>query len=181
MDRLPDDIFIIIFDELEIISDKNNLSQISGFSYKLLNSKIQKYKLIYFLNNDYAAFYDTLNKYNYTLNKYRNNKTDIDFINKVIVKSFMNLPLIRSSKICSMYDLRYVFEILYKGYKLETDDIKIYNLHFYIHFYSKIMNCIDKDRSKTIENIEKNSYLFSLKQNPNFGRGSSNGWISIRK
>ena len=105
-------------------------------------------------------------------------------MNKIIIKSFMNIPQVWNSSVSCMYDLRYIFELIYKGYGLETDDIKIYNLHFYIHFYKKIIDCIENDREKTIKNIEKCPYLFTLKQNPKF-RTTKNGlnfkWISIVK
>ena len=103
-------------------------------------------------------------------------------MNKLVVKSFMNIPTVKHTNICSMYDLRYVFELMFKGYGLETTDIKIYNIHFYIHFYKKIIECISEDRGETLAKVEKCPYLFSLKQNPNFKPVSKNGhksWISL--
>ena len=92
----------------------------------------------------------------------------------------MNIPIIKDSKAYGIYDLRYIFELLYAGYEIKTDDIKIYNVHFYIHFYDKIMKCIVyNNREKTIKNIEKCSYLTSLKQNPKFKKQKN--WISIKQ
>ena len=46
-------------------------------------------------------------------------KSDIDILSKVIVKSFMNIPIINDSKVYGIYDLRYIFELLYAGYEIK--------------------------------------------------------------
>ena len=85
----------------------------------------------------------------------------------IIAKSFINIPRIKPTSVIEMYDLRFIFELLYNGYCPSNDEIKRLNIHFYIHFYSKLKNCIIlNDRELTIKNIEKDSYLFSLKQKP---------------
>jgi hypothetical protein len=182
MNNLNDEIIIKIMNNLEYVKNRYSLSLVNKEYNSLITPEIEKYKLIKYLNNDYLKFYEELNKNEFDFR----NKCDLNFMNKVITRSFMNIPTIQSSRICSMYDLRYVFEFMYNGYDLETDDIKIYNSHFYIHFYEKIKKCIIHDnRDKTINNIEKCSYLFSLKQNPNFHSSILSKqdfkWISIQK
>lgn len=176
MNNLTFDLIILIMKNIEIIRDKKNFMIINKEYYKILKKETEKYKIIKYLNNDYSNFYKILTENDYDF-KY---KSDIDILSKVIVKSFMNLPIINDSKVYGIYDLRYIFELLYAGYEIKTDDIKIYNVHFYIHFYDKIMKCIVyNNREKTIENINKCSYLTSLKQNPKFK--NQNKWIPIKK
>ena len=161
---------------IENISDKKNFMIINKEYYKILKKQIEKYKIIKYLNNDYSNFNKILTENNYDF-RY---KSDIDILSKVIVKSFMNIPIINDSKVYGIYDLRYIFELLYAGYEIKTDDIKIYNIHFYIHFYDKIMKCIVyNNREKTIENIERCPYLTSLKQNPKFK--NQDKWTTIKK
>lgn len=176
MNDLTCDLIILIMKNIVNIGDKKNLMIINKEYYKILKKQIEKYKIIKYLNYDYSNFYKILTENHYDL-KY---KSDIDILSKVIVKSFMNIPIINDSKVYGIYDLRYIFELLYAGYEIKTDDIKIYNVHFYIHFYDKIMKCIVyNNRQKTIENINKCSYLTSLKQNPKFKNQKK--WISIKK
>ena len=161
---------------IENISDKKNFMIINKEYYKILKKQIEKYKIIKYLNNNYSNFNKILTENHYDF-RY---KSDIDILSKVIVKSFMNIPIINDSKVYGIYDLRYIFELLYAGYEIKTDDIKIYNIHFYIHFYDKIMKCIVyNNREKTIENIERCPYLTSLKQNPKFKNHDK--WTTIKK
>ena len=92
--------------------------------YKL-NDNIQKYKLIFYLNNDYEDFYKYLNEYNY--------ENDIKFINKVI-ETFINIPRIKPTSIIEMYDLRFIFELLYNGYCPMKDEIKKIKYSFLYSF-----------------------------------------------
>ena len=83
-----------------------------------------------------------------------------------------------------MYDLRFIFELLYNGYCPTKDEIKRLNIHFYIHFFSKIKDSIIlNNRKLTIDNIERDSYLFSLKQEPKIKEEIKKeiNWVSIHK
>ena len=128
-----------------------------------------------YTNKDYPLFYEYLQKYSYKK----------EFMDEVIARTFMNIPKIWASRAVEMYDLRYIFELMFKGYALNRDEIKDLNRHFYNHFYQKIRDCLDPDRSKTLSNIEKCSYLFSLKQDPRMKHNHRNSedfiWISIYK
>ena len=175
MNNLTCDLIILIMKNIVDIRDKKNFIIINKEYYKILKKHIEKYKIIKYLNNDYSNFNKILNENHYDF-RY---KSDIDILSRVIVKSFMNIPIINDSKVYGINDLRYIFELLYAGYEIKTDDIKIYNIHFYIHFYDKMMKCIVyNNREKTIENIERCPYLTSLKQNPKFK--NQKDWISIK-
>ena len=174
LDSLNEYLVELISNNLTDIKDKRNLCIINKFFYENMSPMLEKYKLIIYLNRDYLNFYTTLNKYNYS--------EDIKYMNKLVIKSFMDIPNIWSSNICCMYDLRYIFELMFNGYGL-VRDIKIYNVHFYIHFYQKILDCISIDRKETLDNIEKCPYLFSLKSDPKFKNVIRNGrnfkWIPL--
>ena len=174
MNSLSDDVLLEIFNSCEV-TDKKKLCEVNKFFYELFSPRIKKYKLITFLNQDYLQFYNYLNNYDYS--------EEITYMEKVIVRSFMTIPTVWASHSCGMYDLRFIFELMYKGYDIETDDIKIYNLHFYIHFYSRIKQCIANTRKETLSNIDKCAYLFSLRKNPKFRKTIKNGpefeWVSL--
>ena len=174
LDILNIDIIEKIYNYLDI-NDKFNFILCNKTCYKL-NNNIQKYKLIFYLNNDYENFYKYLNEYNY--------ENEIRFINKIIGRTFINIPRIKPTRIIEMYDLRFIFELLYNGYCPTKDEIKRLNIHFYIHFYSKIKDSIIlNNRKLTIDNIEKDAYLFSLKQEPKIKEEIKKeiNWISIHK
>ena len=164
-----DNIVFLIYNRLNY-KEKYNLIRVNKDLYHLLFDDYNKYKLIKYVNHDYLKYYELLNNYDY--------KKDKEFMNLIIVKAFMNIPKLKPSLVVEMYDLRYIFELLYNGYCPKGSDIKIYNPHFYIHFYSKMKDCIVNDRKITLSNIEKNSYLYSLKQNK---FKNNEDWISIQK
>ena len=174
MKQLDENSIIKIMNNLELVKDKYNLALVNKEYSLIIIPIIQKYKILKYVNNDYLNFYKVLTENHYDFMY----KSDTDILSKVIIKSFMNIPIINDSKVYGIYDLRFIFELLYAGYEIKTDDIKIYNVHFYIHFYDKIMKCIVyKDRKGTIKNIDKCSYLKSLKINPKFK--NQKNWISI--
>lgn len=165
-----EDIIYLIYDKLNY-KDKYNFIQINKDLYNLLIDDYEKFKLIKYINNDYLNYYNLLITHNY--------KNDPDFMDRVIVKAFMNIPKLKPSLVVEIYDLRYIFELIYNRYCPKDSDIKIYNLHFYIHFYKKIKNSIIiNNRELTLSNIEKESYLYSLKQNK---LKNNKDWVSIQK
>ena len=174
MDILNEDILLKIFEQSNS-KEKKRLCEVNKDFNELFTPRLQKYKLITFLNLDYLQFYNYLNKYDYS--------KDITYIGNIIVRAFMNIPTVWASHRCGMYDLRFVFELMYKGYIIERDHVKIYNLHFYIHFYNKIRDCISSTREQTLLNIEGCPYLFSLKRTPMFRKTTKNGvnfhWVPL--
>ena len=168
------DILELIFINLPI-RERIEFIKTNKFFYKNFKKEIQKYKLILYVNKDYINFYHTLNDY-----KYEDYYEKI-YMDKIIARCFMYIPNIWASYTCGMYDLRFVFELIFNGYDYEKE-IKEYNVHFYIHFYKRIKYCLSENREETLERIEKDSYLFSLKKNPKF-RTDRNGknfqWHSL--
>ena len=174
--NILEDLLLKIINNL-FLKDKYNLLLTNSYIKKIVISEIQKYKLIIYLNNDYIKFYEHLNKYDYT--------PDIKYMDKVIAKAFIRIPYIDMNLVCAMYDLRFIFELMFKGYG--RDKIKIKNIckpHFYIHFYHKLNSIITYDRKETINKIEKSHYLFTLKQKPGFSnyikKENNFKWDSIR-
>ncbi len=159
--KLNDDLLVMIFEKMVFIKEKRNLLVINKRNYQLLITVFEKYKLIYYLNNDYPKFYTLIKTVDYFSYNH--------FLDQVLAKAFMNIPIINASKVCSMYDLRFIFELMFHGYGLESKKIKNIAIpHFYIHFYNTILRCLTDDRKTTIKNIRKSKYLFSLQKNPKF-------------
>ena len=169
MNELSDDILDTIFLCIKEMKDIRSFIGVNKRFNERYKERINKYKLILYVNQDYLNFYEILHKNNYT--------RDRNYIEKIIVKAFMNIPTIRY-KVVDFYDLRYVFELMFLGYGLQSEDIKLYNIHFYIHFYDKIKKCLKFNREDTLNEIEKSSYLFTLKQSSNkIGKT----WVSLIK
>lgn len=178
LNKLNDEIIIEIFYQLKTVNDKKNFVLTNKENYKILNKLLHKYRLIKYLNNDYSKFYEIIKNNQFNL-KY---ECDLNLIDKIIIRSFMYIPVLNASRTFGFYDFRFIFELLYAGFRVETNNVKIYNIHFYTHFYSKIIKCIVfNDRKKTLENIEKCPYLLSLKKNNNFKDKFNKDWISIHK
>lgn len=157
--------------------DKYNLLFSNITISNIIVKEIQKYKLLFYLNNDYNQFYILLNNYNYS--------EEEQLMNKIIARAFMRIPNIEMSLVCSMYDLRFIFELMFHGYGRNKNEIKrICSPHFYIHFYPKLNSLITCDRKETLDRIEKSPYLFSLKQKPSFTNSIKKRknfkWDSIR-
>ena len=159
MDIVTNDIIILIYNKLVNTKDIYNFIIINKYFYNLLKNNFNKLKLEYYLNKNYICFYKYLQKYNY-------NK---EILNNLFIKAIHNILTVWSNKQNGFYDMRYIFELMYKGCVLNDDIVKNYNLknnHFYKHFYFNIINCIVyNNRKKTINNINNSSNLTSLKQN----------------
>lgn len=168
------DILEIIYNNLPI-KERLKFIRTNKFFYNNFKKETRKYKLKLYLNKDYEKFYHTLKD-----NKYEDYYEKI-YINEIITKCFMCIPNVWASHTCGMYDLRFIFELIFNGYDPEKE-VREYNIHFHIHFYERIKDCLSETRNETLEKIEKDSYLFSLKKNPKF-RTDRNGpnfqWKSL--
>lgn len=132
---------------------------------------IVRMEVFTFINRDYYLFYECLKRFKYTREEQK----------KLMVKS-MDVPPIESTSGIFM-DLRFIFEIcynlknyLYKNiYKKNFDEnIKmqygntIYEKEYILQIMIKVIcKCISFNRFETIQNIEKEMILFSLKRNFN--------------
>jgi hypothetical protein len=158
---LNEDILLSIFKNVILIKDKYHFVIINQEFYYLLKKELTKYQLIYHLNNDYLNFYNLLQSEDYS--------NDDSFMDRVILRAFMTVPIIEVSRVCSMYDLRFIFELMYKGYGLDPKEIKLISItHFFVHFYNVILNCLTSSRKQTLKNISKSKFLFSLQRKPKF-------------
>lgn len=150
---LPTDNLNIIFNQLNL-KDKNNLS----ICNKELNNyygkdNIFKYRIEYYLNNDYINFYNFLNKYIY----------DDDYLNYLAIKSIKNIPSIYRSRCGGYYDMRFVYEIMYFGIILEDNLVQKLNKNFYIFFYKNLKECLvkkNKNKKKIIQLLKNNFKFF---------------------
>ena len=153
---IPTDNLNIIFNYLNI-KDKKNLSICNKELYQYYGGdNIFKFKIEKFINNDYINFYKFLNKYKYE-------KSFLEYLAK---KTIENIPAVYGSRSCGYYDMRYIFEIMYYGIILDDNIVLKLNKHFYIFFYKNLKEClINNNRKKTINNINKQRMLQSLKNN----------------
>ena len=166
---IPQEIVNIILENITEYKDKNNFILINKYLYKTYNKKIKFYRLEIYLNNDYIKFYKLLNKYNY--------EEDIEYLNKILNLSVNNINNIWENDYMGYFDLRYIFELIYKF----NDVIKYINIkNISLKYLINILNsCIVKNRCKTIENIEK-SILSSLKNDFNpISKKNNIEWIKL--
>ena len=125
MNILPIEILNKIFDNLDKIKDKNNLSIITKEFYNYYGGEnIKKFKIQIYLNNNYIKFYEFLNKYKYNDN----------YLNWLAKKSINDIPSIYGSRSCGYYDMRYIFELMYYGIILEDNFVEKLNKNFYLFF-----------------------------------------------
>ena len=146
---LPDIITFYIYDK---INDNDSLyfTHINKYTYK--NFKIKnKYKIFKFINKDFKLFKQYINIYKYD-NREIDNIGLISAINIIEVKT----------KIYNYYDLRFLFEVLYRKSKIDTNLILDRTL---VYIIKCIKKCISFNRFETIFNINNNICLYSLHYN----------------
>ena len=156
---ITDDILLYI---LELLNYKEKIFLIICFKefYNKYDHILKKYKIHYHLNNNnYVQFYNLLDTFDYNKNEVLN----------LMVKSLKVMKIInrykkRILRISSFYDMRFIFELLYKyEYRLDESTVKNENIHFHLHFYNQLLSCIyHNDRSKTKKKINNNKMLISL-------------------
>ena len=157
---IPKDIIENIYIKIKI-EDNLYFTHINKYTYE--NFKIKnKNKIFEFINKDYKLFKKYINTYNY-------NQQEIDNIGLI---SMLNTIEITSS-LYNYYDLRFIFEALYRKSKINTELINNKVLIF-------IINCLKKsisfNRFETIYNINNDLCLYPLHYNfiPN-----DDNWIYI--
>ena len=159
MDLLNNDIIFNIFNLLDI-SNKLNFIIINKNNYNLFKEDIQKCIILkLLLKNNYEKFYYLLNKYNYGR----------EFNNYLLNIAVSNIGCVWVDYHCGIYDLRYIFEIIFKESCINENIIKQKNFNFYLHFYKILKKCIIyNNRSATLININNENMLSSLHNNFNF-------------
>jgi transcriptional regulator with PAS, ATPase and Fis domain len=193
MDEISDEISINIYEKIYKVKDKHNMIQVNKYFNNLFQDDFNKYYVKKLLNTDYLEFYKYLNKYDY----------EMDFLNKLLINATEDIHTVWSQNVTKRciwsqnvsryesYDLRYIFELMYKGCILKDNIETMYqgsiikvnitsymvNKHinnntrnFYKNFYKHILQSIVyNDRQATLFNIEHSSVMISaLKQSYNY-------------
>jgi hypothetical protein len=189
MDEISDEISINIYEKIYKVKDKHNMIQVNKYfnnlfqddfnKYyvkKLLNTDFNKYYVKKLLNTDYLEFYKYLNKYDY----------EMDYLNTLLINATEDIHTVWSQYVSGTYDLRYIFELMYKGCVLKDNietmyqgsiikvnitsysDRRVNNdtRNIYKNFYKHIVQSIVyNDRHATLFNIEHSGVMLSaLKQ-----------------
>ena len=180
MDDISDEISINIYEKIYKVKDKHNMIQVNKYFNNLFQDDFNKYYVKKLLNTDYLEFYKYLNKYDY----------EMDYLNKLLINATEDIHTVWSQYVSGTYDLRYIFELMYKGCTLKDNietmyqgsiikvnitsysDIRVNNdtINFYKNFYKHIVQSIVyNDRQATLFNIEHSSGMLSaLKQSYNY-------------
>ena len=148
---LTHDIIDIIFHKLDY-NDMVNFSYINSETLEKYRDTI-KYKIFDYINEDYKLFYRCIRRYNYTGN---------DMI-KLSHRAIHEIKIIWGSCMTGSYDLRYLFELIYKGADTKKIDlsgsVKLETLSMMI---KAIQNSKSFNRFETIKNINDQPILRSL-------------------
>ena len=156
--------------------NKKKIVLINKYLYKKYNKKIYFYRLDKYLNNNYIKFYKLLNKYNYNEDK--------KYLEKILNLSVKNINTVWRNDNNGYYDLRYLFELIYKYLEiinyLKLNGTYNHNNHIIVKIINTIILCIKSTRKETLNEINNNSWLLSLKNdfNPNSTKNKKL-WINL--
>jgi hypothetical protein len=175
--NIPHDIIFYILDNIDTYRDKINFISTNKSYYHGFIDDLKKYKLIKTINNHYYETCELLDKYEYDSNS--------SFMDDVLEKTLLHIPTIWSNTTCGFYDMRYIFELMFR-FKFSENEIKRLNTHFFTHFYGRIEECIVKgDREKTLENINEKKMLRCLSYNFKIEKNNKNPfnfqWFYLKK
>jgi hypothetical protein len=145
---LDDNILFNIFSKLSL-KEKIKFSHINSLTYNNYVPVI-KNEIYKFINNDYYHYYLLLKLYNY----------DNYEINKIGSYTISNMKIIKDIRDNKYRDLRFLFEIILKGYtkKYDNDNNVIDTI------INKMINCKHFNRFETIRKIYQEPILFSLRR-----------------
>lgn len=150
-----EDLLYMIFKNIDNISDKNNFSQLNSDFYKLTYIEVnleKKRQIEKYLYNDYIKFYKYLYHFDYSFSEL------IKYIG--IILDGLNSHIIYKTEIIGVYDLRYIFELLfviqkYKKNKILKDTLKTHN-NYYLNFNHILQDSIiSTNRYEAIDNLQK--------------------------
>ena len=149
---LSDDIIDCFFNNLPY-DDMFSFSQINKYTYQRYDNYI-KYLIYDFLNTNYRYFKILMQKYKYSE----------DEIFTMGIDATKYVETVWGGPMYGYYDLRFLFELIYAG--LDVNNVKIIeaskeqiNLHLNM---KRIKSCISFNRFETIQNIHKETMLYSL-------------------
>ena len=155
---IDDNILFIIFRKLSFI-DMIRFSHVNRLTYNIFfnNNK----NLIYnYINYDYKRFYALLNMYKY----------DVNEITKMGITSMANMETIMTDNDKIYYDLRYLFELVNKGFNYTDNNYKNSDKKVILIMIKAMKRCISFSRFETIMKIYNEPILYSLRRNINVKR-----------
>ena len=106
---IDDNILFIIFRKLSFI-DMIRFSHVNKLTYNIFYND-NKNLIHNYINYDYKRFYALLNMYKY----------EFDEISQMGLQSIMNMKTIMTNNDKIYYDLRYLFELVNKGFTVTTE------------------------------------------------------------
>lgn len=145
---LDDNILFNIFSKLSL-KEKIKFSHINSLTYNNYVPVI-KNEIYNFINNDYSHYYLLLKIYRY----------NVDEINKIGLSCIRNMKVIKDIRDNKYLDLRYLFEIVIRGFFYDNkDDNDVLNT-----MIKKMTNCKVFNRFETIRRIYQEPILCSLRR-----------------
>lgn len=156
---INDNILFIIFRKLSLI-DMIRFSHVNKITYNIFYNSNKS--LIYnYINDDYKRFYALLNMYKY----------EFDEISQMGLQSIMNMKTIITDNDKIYYDLRYLFELVNKGFIVTTElDNSSLDKRIILIMIKAMKRCISFNRFETIMKIYNEPILYSLRRNINVQR-----------
>lgn len=144
---LEDGIIDIIFNSLDY-SDKFSFSKLNHFSRKYKDAI--KYQVFHLINKDY-------HKYKRLFKIYRFNENELLHLGILAVS---NINTLWGTTLTGYYDLRYIFELIFIGLKIDhplmIDNCKGFNLYYLL---KQITSCLSFNRFETIIKINNHPSL----------------------
>lgn len=167
---INDDIIDIIFKYLDY-NDMILFSHINSFLMKKYKKTI-KYKIFDFLNNDYKLFNRCIQRYSYNERE----------ITTLFTNGIDGINIIWGTTMTGSYDLRYLFELIYKGVDIRSVDlsgsVKEETLKMMVQAMKRSKSF---SRSETKKNINEEPILRSLHNSfkPDLTKTTRERWIYI--
>jgi len=147
---ITEDLFDLIFLILPY-EDKINFSQITHFTYNTYYHRI-RFTVHKSLLTDYRLFKMCFQRYTYTEEE----------IQELGITAVKGVGSVWDGGHCGYYDLRYLFELIYRGLNIDKGIIqntKYSNLQIIM---KKIKQCLSFTRSETIHKVNNEVMLYSL-------------------
>lgn len=140
--------------------DYSNLLIVSGEYYFLLDKydsylKDKKFKLV----NKFLVYF----KYQKFVLGLKN--LDTFYLDKILLKVFnlINIPTIWKNYSECYYDIRYIFELIYRGARIDLEKINDkFNKSIYHLYYDNIIKNLSSSRDLTIHNLLSKYDLFFI-------------------
>lgn len=116
-------------------------------------SMLARREILNVINKDYDIFFEFIRRYKYT----------VDELNEIGLIGVKTINIIWGSSLKGYYDLRYLFEIIYKGMDIKNEEIvKNIKDERILLMIKEIYNCKSFSRYETQLNVNKKPLLTSL-------------------